>query len=167
MQVDIIEDLASEPITVAEARQYLRITTTTQDSLISALITSARMRLEKFCNLSFGAKTIQVYYDSVNDWRELPYQPFATITSVEDLDGNALQYEERGTVYKSFKCFGESGVIVTYEVLGILNEGIKEAIKREVLVGYDFRGNDTPINTLSKDSQYLVQPFSRNTLLGI
>ena len=45
MQVEIITDLVTEPVTIAEMRNYLRITTTVEDDLISSLITSARMRL--------------------------------------------------------------------------------------------------------------------------
>jgi len=169
MQVEIITELVSEPVSVAEMRDYLRITTTVEDTLISSLITSARMRLEKYANLSFGAKTIQVYWDEVWDWKELPYQPKATITSVKDKDDVTLVYEERGTPYLQFKTNCSNGVIVLYDVDGLVNDSIKEAIKKEVSTAYEFRANFQEGQTyqMSNDAKMLIQPFSRNTLLGI
>lgn len=169
MQVEIITDLENEPITVAEARNYLRITTTAEDSIISGLITSARMRLEKFANLSFGAKEIQCYFHELYDWQELPYQPNSTITSIKDNDDIDITYEERGTPYKSIRVNAANGVIVLYEVEGLVNEAIKEAIKKEVATAYDYRQNFSEGQTykMSNDAKALVQPFSRNTFLGI
>lgn len=132
MQVEILTELVSEPVSVAEARAYLRITTTAEDSIISGLITSARMRLEKFANLSFGAKEIQVYFNELWDWQELPYQPNSTITSVKDSDEIDLVYYERGTPYKSIRTSSGNGVIVIYEVEGLINDAIKEAIKKKL-----------------------------------
>lgn len=169
MQVEIITDLTSEPITVAEVRDYLRITTTVEDTLLQAMITAARTRLEKFSNLSFGAKEIQVYWNEVTDWKELPYQPKATITSVLDNDGNEIEYETRGTPFLFFKCFGTEGVTVLYEVEGFVNDSIKEAIKKEIYTAYENRENFSYNQSypLSNEAKFLVQPFSRNTLLGI
>lgn len=169
MQVEIITDLETEVITVAEMRDYLRITTTAEDTLISSLITSARMRLEKYSNLSFGAKTIQVYWDEVWDWKELPYQPKADITSVKDKDDVVLVYEERGTPFVQFKTSCSNGVIVLYDVEGIVNEAIKEAIKKEVSTAYEYRANFQEGQTyqMSNDAKMLIQPFSRNSILGI
>ena len=169
MQVEITSDLSVEPVSVAEARAYLRITTTAEDSIISGLITSARMRLEKYANLSFGAKTIQCYFNELYDWKELPYQPNSTITSIKDNDADDLVYEERGVPYKSIKVSSSNGVIVIYEVEGLVNEAIKEAIKKEVATAYDYRQNFSEGQTyqMSNDAKMLVQPFSRNTFLGI
>ena len=169
MQVEITSDLSVEPVSVAEARAYLRITTTAEDSIISGLITSARMRLEKYANLSFGAKTIQCYFNELYGWQELPYQPNSTITSIKDNDADDLVYEERGVPYKSIKVSGSNGVIVIYEVEGLVNEAIKEAIKKEVATAYDYRQNFSEGQTyqMSNDAKMLVQPFSRNTFLGI
>ena len=169
MQVEITSDLSVEPVSVAEARDYLRITTTAEDTIISGLITSARMRLEKFANLSFGAKTIKVYFNELYDWQELPSQPKATITSVKDSEDIVLIYEERGTPFKSIKTSSSNGVIVIYTVVGFVNDAIKEAIKKEVATAYDYRQNFSEGQTykMSNDAKMLVQPFSRNTFLGI
>lgn len=63
-------DATVEPLTVAEAKQYLRLETDADDSLIQDLISAARMVCEGLCDRSFVTTT----------WRlTLDYLPLATI----------------------------------------------------------------------------------------
>lgn len=92
MEIQITTDLVSEPVSVAEAKTYMRLIGSDEDTLIGELITSARQRLEKFTGLSFGNKTIKCYTRASDTWFELPYQPLLTITSVKNDDGDDLTY---------------------------------------------------------------------------
>ena len=73
---------ASEPITLTEAKNYLKVDFDDDNDLISGLITSARVRLEKYAGVAMTARTLQtVAY--VDEFIELPYAPINTITKVE------------------------------------------------------------------------------------
>ena len=49
-QVKIITDPAEEPITLLEAKEYLRVDNDAEDVLIAKLISGARISAERFTN---------------------------------------------------------------------------------------------------------------------
>lgn len=171
MEIQVITDLASEPVTVAEARKFLQITTTENDDIIAEMITSARQKLEKHTNLSFGVKTLKCRWNALDGWQEIPYQPNAVISACVNDDGDTLTYETRGLEYKALYCVNNTGVTITY-IAGFttLPSALKQAIKKEVYTYYENRENfyiEGTFNELSNDAKNLVQSYSRNTLLGI
>lgn len=75
-------DLVAEPVSLTEAKNHLRITDyTSDDTLISSLIKSARIHLEKYTGLSFGTKTVTTILHIPGEV-ELPYGPLTSVTSV-------------------------------------------------------------------------------------
>lgn len=84
----ITTDLGTEPVTPAEAKAWMAISFSTDDALITELVKSARIALEKYTGLSFGAKTIEawVQIDDGTDLYQLPYGPVTAIDEiVEDV----------------------------------------------------------------------------------
>tara|TARA_R110000772_G_scaffold145504_1_gene255490 strand:+ start:31642 stop:32103 length:462 start_codon:yes stop_codon:yes gene_type:complete len=59
-QVQIIEDLEAEPVTLAEVKTFMTIDYTDFDDLLTSLITSAREESEEATGKAYGAKLIQV-----------------------------------------------------------------------------------------------------------
>src|SRR5256885_12288618 len=57
-----------EPITVAEANSYARITTTTEDPLVATLITAARHRCEEWRGQAFLTQTWDEFFDAFPRW---------------------------------------------------------------------------------------------------
>lgn len=171
MEIQIIEDLVSEPVTLQEVRDYLRITTTSEDDLLLEMVTDARERLEKFTNLSFGEKTLKCRWNALNGWQEIPYQPNAVISACVNDDNVALTYEVRGLEYKALYCVNNTGVTITYTTgFTTLPKALKIAIMKEVATSYENRENfyiEGTFNELSNDAKRMAQSYSRNTLLGI
>ena len=171
MEIKIVTDLATEPVTLAEAKAFLRISNDSENSLITELITDARMRLEKFTNLSFGAKTIKCRWNALDGWQEIPYQPNAVITECKNDAGNTLTYETRGLEYKQLYCINNTGVTITYTTgFTTLPKALKQAILKEVATNYENRENyliGDSVNELSSSARMTAQSYSRNTLLGI
>lgn len=173
MEIQIITNLSVEPVTVAEAKSYLRLIGSDEDSLIAELITSARERLEKFTGLSFGTKTLKMYTRDSNKWFELGYGPVTSITSVLDDDAVALTYESRGLQYKQLYTSSDNGINVTYVVgwgASGLPKGLKQAILKQVSTDYENRENyliGDSANELSSSAKMTAQSYSRNTMLGI
>lgn len=96
IDVKITTDAATEPITLSEAKAYLRVDTSTEDALITDCITAARKYVEKYTGKSFTAKTLSVVFGDL--WKadeilELPYPPIASITSVHEVDEEGTETE--------------------------------------------------------------------------
>ncbi len=74
---------ASEPITLAEAKLYLRVDSSNEDSLIIDLIVAARMSAESWLKSSLITQTWKlVYNDYLDDAVVLPMPPIVSVTSV-------------------------------------------------------------------------------------
>ena len=74
---------SSEPVTLTEAKLYLRVDNTTEDALISDLIVAARMDAEKYLKRSLISQTWQLSYNEyVERAVSLPMPPIANIVSV-------------------------------------------------------------------------------------
>jgi len=80
---------ATEPITLAEAQAQLKVDG--EDDYINALISTARVMVERYLNRSLITQTWTAYSD---DWcdLELPYPPLISVTSVKyyGLDSQTL-----------------------------------------------------------------------------
>lgn len=103
--VTTLVEPASEPITLAQAKNYLRVDFDDDNDLITGLITSARLRLEKYAGIAISTRTLQVVA-YVDEFIELPYAPLNNITLVEYWDGSGWvtmglgDYYILGTTYK-------------------------------------------------------------------
>ncbi len=74
---------SSEPVTLAEAKLYLRVDDNNEDSLIADLIVAARMSAEAWMRASLITQTWKlVYNDYLDDEVFLPMAPVTSVTSV-------------------------------------------------------------------------------------
>lgn len=83
---------AAEPVTLAEARAFLRVDDTAEDAFITTLITAARLHVEGTTGRALMAQSWRVVRDN---WPEdrvvvLPVAPLMSLTSVTayDAEGN-------------------------------------------------------------------------------
>ena len=79
----------TEPVTLAEAKLYLRIDDNAEDTLIEALISSAREWAETNTNKAIVSQTVAAYYDKPERTFELPIGNATALTSVTN-DGDAV-----------------------------------------------------------------------------
>lgn len=173
LNVELVEQLGPEPVTLAEAKEYCKIDSdyTAEDDLLSDLILSARRSLEMFGNISLVEKRLKVFTDSDKTlW--LPYSPVIEVESIIDPYGNTIEYDP------TFKYKINIKNIVPYSVIYTagfrpLPKDIKLAVLKQVLTDYDNRGNFTvsdnstvrSATTLANSAKNLVRPYSRNLLL--
>lgn len=81
VQYDTVVDLVSEPVTLEFFKQHSRIDFEMDDNLCLAYITAARMELEQWGQVSFGAKTMRITaLELPRNWR-LMYGPVDTVTT--------------------------------------------------------------------------------------
>jgi uncharacterized phiE125 gp8 family phage protein len=191
MQTRIYTDLTAEPVTLAEAKKWCKVSGTAEDDMIGMLITVARKAMEKYTSSSFGKKTIYATWTKMpEDWIvDLPYGPIISVDRVYRIDeeGN----EELLTVNQDYFLSGENDIqvqvsqfwstgIVSAWSLRIeytagyddtatepLPEELKTAILKQVATDYLFRENITTGSTtvLSNDARNVASPYRKMTLL--
>lgn len=90
MTLKLINAPASEPITLAEAKANLRVTSSAEDTLITSLITTAREQCEGVLEeRALITQTRQLTLDDFEDEIKIPILPITGVTSIkyDDVDG--------------------------------------------------------------------------------
>jgi hypothetical protein len=85
---------AIEPISLTEAKEYARIDSTFEDTLISSLIKVARLHCEAFTGKAIIRKTITIESFTFPYQWQLPYGPLSSatdITKVVNIDQNGTE----------------------------------------------------------------------------
>lgn len=103
-QVKIVEDVASEPATLAEVKAWSQIDAdySSEDSVLQTMIASAREKLEGHLNVAFGVKTLEVQF--TGDFFKLPYGPTGTILAFFNVGDDPYadtEYTLHGLTFKS------------------------------------------------------------------
>jgi len=84
----VISGPAKEPLTLAEAKLWCRITTAAEDDIVRALVGAARKRVERGTELALLTQTVEVKVDGF--WGscaiELPMPPLQSVESIKYLD---------------------------------------------------------------------------------
>ena len=184
MAFDIVTAAASEPITLTEAKNFLRVDHTDDDTLISALITASRQLCEEYTRRVLVTSTIDEYFDKFpsNRWENLSNLIYlsrgsvASITSVKYVDeiGSEVtiaadQYiidtiSEPARIQSTAGWFAAAGVvnqvIVRYVVGTDVSSIPKPLIQGMMLVISDLydQRNDR-IKALPTASEYLWNPY--------
>lgn len=76
----------SEPVTLSEAKVHLRVGSSAEDTLISALIAAARQVAENECRRAFITQTWEKTLDLFPEAIELPYPRTIGVTAITYLD---------------------------------------------------------------------------------
>lgn len=77
-----------EPITLADAKLFLRVTVPDEDALIERLITAARTFCEQRTQRPIVPRVGDVFYDAISpgQWITLPFSPVSEVTRVTMTD---------------------------------------------------------------------------------
>lgn len=92
MALKRVSDVTSEPLTLSDAKEHLRIDTTDQDSLLESYITAARHYSEEITGRAFGSQTYKFTLRQFPDGMiELPRPPLVSVDSIKYMpaDGSA------------------------------------------------------------------------------
>lgn len=92
----------TEPVTLAEAKEHLRILHTDEDDYITALISAARDWCERYIDLAIPQQTVTLRLDAFPDDRsaiQLPFANLLSVTSVAYLDSDGDSQTVATSVY--------------------------------------------------------------------
>ena len=160
-------------VTLADAKNYLKVDYSEDDALIQSLIDSAIKRLEQYAGSAFSPRTLKVVA-YVDFFIEPPYAPINSITKVEYYSDNAWveavldsDYYILGDTYKKVYMVTapQREYRFTYTCgFTTLPQSIYNAILKLVADLYDYRASESPndkLNELQMTAYELVQPFKR------
>ena len=85
----LISAPSTEPLTLAEAKLFLRVDTTAENALITGMIVAARQFVETYTRRSLVTQTWDCKYQGFMDTRRplyVPHAPLQSVTSITYLD---------------------------------------------------------------------------------
>ena len=151
----------TEPVTLLEVKNYLRITNTRDDSYINSIIPNARIRAEKYLNSDIVSKQRREYFANLSEPINLRYSPLSTVDSVS-VDGVTMTVETDYTVEgldnPLFKLEESSAdkVTITYTTAGIDASLVKPGVLALVAELYHSRTEKVTTNWRSFLSPFKV-----------
>ena len=157
-QIKINSTTGSEIVTTQNAKDFIRVDSSDDDTIIGQMITEARIYIENYLTKDIVAKTRSYYLPFANERFNLPFAPIASITSVT-VDGSSATYEVKGLDNEIIELneFPAQEIKVNYTTSGVDDSLLKQAILRMVATFYDNRAefvsgqtvNEIPIGVKS------------------
>ena len=100
MKIRVKTDAATEPVTLAAAKDVLKIDGTWSDNEIDSLIRAGRMAAEDFTNISIPIQTLELAFDSYPpETIELPKGPLVSLEAITLTDMSGVTSSVATTNY--------------------------------------------------------------------
>jgi|SRR5690606_31359836 len=155
VQYRVVTDLATEPVTVEFFKQHSRIDFDSDDTLVAVYLKAARIELEKWSQLSFGAKTMGLTAIRLPKNFRLMFGKVNTVTTTG--------YTNVGDILKE----GGSDIDIEYTTLDWIDDAIRISICRYAAGLYINRENvvDTKFSTQQKqdEAKEMLKPYMNIT----
>ena len=159
---------ASEPITLAEAKEHLRVDFDEDDTLITSLIVAAREHLENSIARRLVTQTWEVTYPEFKDELILPETPLQSITSVTYLDSDGDSQTLASTVYEADTTTEPGLIRRTYLQTWPVTRAVWNAVVIRYVVGY---GTASDVPQALKQAMYLhigtMYEFRESVMAGM
>lgn len=146
------------PLDLDTAKLFLRVDGDGDNQLITAMILQTLDIIENYLNSSIIEATVEVLASKRKEMF-LPFGPVIDITSVQDTDGNDIEYTYDGLTltldndYTTFTVIYNAG-------FSVLPDGLFLAWQETLAYLYENRGDDTAIQMLLTANNNL-QPYRR------
>jgi hypothetical protein len=164
-QIKINSTLGNEIVSVVEVKDYVRIDTSADDSLILSIISQARIWCENYISRDIVSKNRTYYIDiTPSGLFDLPFGPVSSISEIT-IDGTATtSYEVLGLDNETIELDQGSAerVKITYITTGLNDSLLKQAMLQLISTYYDNRSdfkdsgsvNEIPTNVKTILSSY-------------
>jgi uncharacterized phiE125 gp8 family phage protein len=144
----LIQPPAFEPVSLAEARQWLRDEGFEEDQLIQTLIVSARMTIEAYTRRFLVEQTWRLSLDhwpvtvSAESKMDIPFTPCRTIERIRVYENATTSRLLDAASFRLSGSLDEARVAFFAQppVPGLITEGIEI----DIVVGYGMQPSDTP-----------------------
>lgn len=138
----------AEPVTLSEAKASIKVPAaiTSDDTLITQLITAARKKIEMYLGISLVSRTVDLYMDINNcEPADLPFGPVTAVTEITNSDDETVDadnYKVVGLNNKQLDYPNAGKVTITFTTAGASDAEYKTYILRQVAWLYENRGDD-------------------------
>jgi uncharacterized phiE125 gp8 family phage protein len=156
---------ATEPVTLSETKLFLRVDSSTEDTLISTLITAAREAAENYLRKSFITQGWEISYNDMIPQRiALPMRPIQSITSIV-CDSTTLSAESyalnaaKDTIDCASSIYGNLITITYVAGYGSSASSVPTAIKQALLHHIASMYDDRTHESIPSVSLSLLQPY--------
>jgi len=150
LNVSFTDGAVTEPVTLQEAKDWCRIDVADDDSLITSLITAARIMCENYANLSFIKRTVTAKIKNGLGGFVAPYGPVIGTPTATDSDGNAITDFDLDNSYSG-------NTTVTYQAgYETLPQNLKTALLNQISFLYENRGDVRLQSGLSEESKLIL-----------
>lgn len=138
----IVSTTGTEIVSVADAKAYMRVDTSDDDTLIGTMIEQARIWCENYIGKDIIAKSRQYYLEEVNNRFSIPFSPLDSISSVT-VEGSSADYDTYGLYDEIIELdqLPAQDIKVSYSTLGMDNGLLQQAILQLVSTYYDNRAD--------------------------
>lgn len=140
MQFKVITPVASEPVTLAEARLQCKIDSddTTHDAALTSLTTAARESAEHYTGRALAAVTLEAALDAFpcDGHIDLPMPPVASVTSIKYTDTAGVEQTLSTSAY-ALSTYGDSRrVSLAYGAAWPGTQCVADAVRIRFVTGY-------------------------------
>lgn len=164
---------STEPLTLAQAKAYMIITSDSQDTLITDLIVTARQGIEKLTGLSLVPSTVVALIDNSDGDIELPLGPYVKELAIADVAGYAVtDFTLRGLQFKTLAEPRNNYLVCTYKAgytatpvtdYPTMPNELLDCIKDQVSFLFENRGENGS-HGYSEKVYRTVRKYTRNPL---
>lgn len=152
LSVTFDDGTVTEPITLQEAKDWCRVDITDDDTLITLLITAARIVCENHANLSFIEREVTAKIINGLGGFVLPYGPVTSITSVTIADGTDI-YDADFSIDDPY---GKLYTVVYDAGYATLPQNLRHAVLNQIAFMYDNRGDERVQSGVGELSKLLL-----------
>jgi hypothetical protein len=140
-QIKINATTGNEIVSIADVKDYARIDTEADNTIISQMIVQARIWCENFISKDIVAKNRTYYLPETNGTFDLPFAPVSEIESITIGGTASTDYEVLGLDNETIELDGGSAenVKVTYITTGMNDGLLKQALLQLIATYYDNR----------------------------
>ena len=182
--IQVVTPPASEPLTLAEVKEFLRVDHSDDDATLAIFITAARQLCESYTRLALMPTTFEEYFDdfpqysgTYKDEIRLSRSPVSAVTYVKYIDGNETTITASAADYKTdlisqpARISPDNGWFGTYEtinavfiryVAGYANAAsVPAPLKHGMLlvIGDMYENRTDSVKRLPTAAEYLWNPY--------
>jgi uncharacterized phiE125 gp8 family phage protein len=150
-----------EPITLLQAKKWLKIDVNDEDTLIQSFITVARQQCENYLNISLIQRKVIAFVNNSLGGVWLPFAPVAEILDVQDKNGKEIEYTIHNSQFKQLMFPKLDYVRVEYNAgFTTLPQHFKTAMLIALAYIYEHRG-DEHAGQFSPMAKGMLKPYRR------
>jgi uncharacterized phiE125 gp8 family phage protein len=142
MSLELVTAPGKETVLLSHAKAWLRVEHTDDDTLITGLIASARVRAESETARAFITQTWDLKLDAFSDSIPLPLPPVQSVTSIKYIDTDGA--EQSFTDFVLTQCKGITYIVLAYEKSWPAIRSVPDAITIRFVAGYGDDPGDVP-----------------------